>query len=156
MRLTQSEKHIFRKLSDGSYKPDPAAAYSSKHLVDDLVRMRRAWNAYQANRDRFAVYIYLKRVYATVRKWLKLRPNGFWATTALFLQPEGHPEITDPFSVGIYCSADPKIVDRKMRSKWSRVLSYAAQKNVQPQKLMSFIQARGGINRCARLYAKSS
>src|SRR5215210_3804613 len=144
MGLTKSENHIWQSISNGSYKPDAGAAYSSKRLIDDMARMRRAWTVYQGQRDRAAVYIYLKRVYSTVRKWLKLRPDGFWAKTALFLQPDGRPEVTDPFSIAIYCSSKPKIVDRKLRSKWSRVLRYLAQENVKPKQLVAFIRARSG------------
>src|SRR5436309_14944870 len=114
MALTRAEHHLWSSTSSGKYKPGAAVAYTSRNLIDDLARMRIAWGIYQGKRDRQAVYIYLRRVYAVVRKWLKIRPDGFWAGTALFLQPEGHEEIIDPYAIDIYCSGDKKIVYRKM------------------------------------------
>ena len=57
----------------------------------------------------------------------------------------------EPFGIVIFCTADPKIADAKTRSKWSRVLRYAARK-AKPagQRLTDFIKSNGGINECAR------
>ena len=72
---------------------------------------------------------------------LRLRPN----------QPQMKPE---PFGIVIFCTADPKIVDDKTRSKWSRVLRYAARIKPEGQRLIDFIKSNGGINECARKFAQ--
>ena len=59
----------------------------------------------------------------------------------------------EPFGIVIFCTADPKIVDAKTRSKWSRVLRYAAQAKPPGQRLTDFIKSNGGLNECARKVA---
>ena len=152
MRLTRQEQHTLHSLQTGDYTPDPKAPYTSLDLVNDLSRMRNAWSIYQIRRDRDAVYIYLRRVFSVVRKWFRV--GGRWAKTALFFQGKNHPEITDPFAIAIYCSADPKVVDRRTRSKWSRALRFVAQTKPKGKTLAEFMQSRGGINACADAYGR--
>jgi hypothetical protein len=59
----------------------------------------------------------------------------------------------DPFAAVIACTADPKKVDDKTRSKWSRVLRYAAGYKPEKELLRDFLQRKGGINKCAARYA---
>ena len=54
----------------------------------------------------------------------------------------------------IFCTADPKTVDGKTRSKWSRVLRYAARTKPEGQHLIDFIKSHGGINECARKFTE--
>jgi hypothetical protein len=54
----------------------------------------------------------------------------------------------------IFLTSDPKKVDRRTRSKWSRVLRYADEFKGQAEPLRDFIQRKGGINKCAARYAK--
>jgi hypothetical protein len=49
------------------------------------------------------------------------------ARWALQLQGVGLPTTDEPFAMVILCTADPKKVDKRTRSKWSRVLRYAAE-----------------------------
>jgi hypothetical protein len=57
---------------------------------------------------------------------------------------------TDPFTAVIRCTSDAG-VDRKTISKWARALRYAALcKSASLKRLM---QAAGGVNACANLYA---
>jgi hypothetical protein len=65
--------------------------------------------------------------------------------------PQMKPE---PFSVMIFCTADPDVVDPKTRSKFSRVLRYAARAKPTGQRLTDFIKSNGGLNECARKFAQ--
>jgi hypothetical protein len=60
----------------------------------------------------------------------------------------------EPFGIVIFCTADPKIVDAKTRSKWSRVLRYAARAKPPGQRLTDFVKSNGGVNECARKFAQ--
>ena len=60
-----------------------------------------------------------------------------------------------PFSIVIFCSADPKVVDAKTRSKWSRVLRFARKRKPATERLTEFIKSYGGINACARRFART-
>jgi hypothetical protein len=64
------------------------------------------------------------------------------------------PNIADPFAVIIFCTADPQKVDFKMRSKWARVMRYAAVYKDLDEPLADFIKRRGGINKVAARYAR--
>ncbi len=54
----------------------------------------------------------------------------------------------------IFCTADPKIVDARARSKWSRVLRYAARAKPPGERLTDFVKSNGGINECASKFAR--
>jgi hypothetical protein len=60
----------------------------------------------------------------------------------------------DEYAAVIMCTADPKNVDGKTRSKWSRVLRYAADCKPEKELLRDFLQRKGGINKCAARYAR--
>jgi hypothetical protein len=152
--LTPRERQTWNNFCSGAYKPDPKAAYTSKDLISDLVRMRNAWEIYQCRRDRDAVYIYLKRVFSVVRKWF--RSGGKWWKTALYMQGDDHPDISDPFAIAIHCSSDPKVVDRKTRSKWSRALQFVHAEKPKKQPIAKFMQEHGGVNLCAQAYTRCS
>ena len=66
--------------------------------------------------------------------------------------PQMKPE---PFGIVIFCTADPEIVDDKTRSKWSRVLRYARKAKPAGQSLTDFIKSNGGIDECARRFARN-
>jgi hypothetical protein len=54
----------------------------------------------------------------------------------------------------IVCTSDPAKVDDRMRSKWSRVLRYAAEYKDLDEPLLDFIKRRGGINKCAARFSR--
>jgi hypothetical protein len=54
-----------------------------------------------------------------------------------------------------FCTADREIADAKTRSKWSRVLRYALKAKPIGQSLTEFIKSNGGINECARKFARN-
>src|SRR5580704_13248481 len=104
--------------------PD-AIPYTKEALERDLERVRDAWDDCQTDRRRGAIYGYLKAVYDLVSWWSAdgsevdrarqaLRSRGFlpWLRE-------------DAYAAMIRCTADPARVDKRTRSKWSRVLRYA-------------------------------
>jgi hypothetical protein len=60
----------------------------------------------------------------------------------------------DPFASVIRCTADPAEAEKRTRSKWSRVLRYAAAYKLASEPLDRFIQRKGGINACAARYSR--
>jgi hypothetical protein len=60
----------------------------------------------------------------------------------------------EPFAAIILCTSDPGQVDKRTRSKWSRVLRYAVEYKPSSEQLAAFIQRKGGINACAAQFAR--
>jgi hypothetical protein len=60
----------------------------------------------------------------------------------------------EPFAALILCTADRQKADKRTRSKWSRVLRYAAEYKPVAEPLAPFIQRKGGINDCAERFAR--
>jgi hypothetical protein len=59
-----------------------------------------------------------------------------------------------PFAAVVRCTADPAKADKRTRSKWSRVMRYAAVYKPVSEPLDHFIRRRGGINACAARFAR--
>ena len=51
-------------------------------------------------------------------------------------------------------TADPAKVDKRTRSKWSRALRYAAEYKPVAEPLATFVQRKGGINKCAARFTR--
>jgi hypothetical protein len=60
----------------------------------------------------------------------------------------------DPFAAIILCTAGPAKADKRSRSKWSRVMRYAAVYKPDSEPLGQFIRRKGGINKCAARYSR--
>jgi hypothetical protein len=60
----------------------------------------------------------------------------------------------DPFASVIRCTSDPAKADNRTRSKWSRVLRYAAEHKRDDEPLDQFIRRKGGINACAARFTR--
>jgi hypothetical protein len=58
-------------------------------------------------------------------------------------------EREDPFATIIRCTADPAKADKRTRSKWSRMMRYAAAYKPVSEPLDQFVRRKGGINACA-------
>jgi hypothetical protein len=128
---------------------DRQIPYTTQALKQDLLRLRNAWHDYQASRDRNAVYGYLSAVFNLVAWWTAENRDVERARQALRLQnisPSGHDE---PFAAVIRCTADPAKVDKRTRSKWSRVLRYALEHKSPAEPLDQFIKRKGGIQQNA-------
>jgi hypothetical protein len=118
-------------------------------MRQDLQRVRNAWDDCQASRDRNAIYGYLTAVYDLVAWWTAEGRDVDRARRALRLQRLEVSEREDPFAAIIRCTADPAKADKRTRSKWSRLMRYAAAYKSDSERLDRFIRRKGGINECA-------
>jgi hypothetical protein len=60
----------------------------------------------------------------------------------------------DSFAAVIRCTADPAKADKRTRSKWSRVMRYAAVYKLESEPLGRFIRSKGGINECSARFSR--
>ena len=123
-------------------------------LKANLLRLENEWEAYQVTRERDAVYVYLTVVFETVMAWAKEGKAVKRAHRALRLR--GHKTVREPepFAAVILCTADPDTVGDRTRSKWSRVLRYAAEFEDLDEPLRDFLKRKGGINECAERFGR--
>jgi hypothetical protein len=128
--------------------------YTTQALRQDLLRVQNAWDECQASRDRNAIYGYLGAVFDLVMWWKAEDRAISRARWALQLQRLDLPATDEPFAAVIFCTADPQKVDKRTRSKWSRVLRYAMEHKAKVEPLATFIQRKGGINKCASRFAQ--
>src|SRR5665213_1321885 len=106
----------------------------------------------QVTRD--SVYSYLTAIYEVVEWWSADGKAESRARRALARHNIKKPEVIEPFAALIVASAHPTILDKRMISKWSRVLRYAAKFKSPSEPLAEFFEGRGGINDCAARYAR--
>ena len=135
-------------------RPSVTVRFSMEALEATLCRIGNEWATYQATRDRDGIYGYLNAVFELVAVWEHEGKAVNFARVILWLRHrlvQGKPE---PFSAVILCTADRKKVDYRMRSKWSRVLRYAAEYKGPEEPLGAFIKRKGGINKCADRFAR--
>jgi hypothetical protein len=114
----------------------------------------RYWAECQATRDRNAIYGYLIAVYGLVSWWAAEERAIDRARRALRLQRLEVSEREDPFAALIRCTADPAKVAKRTRSKWSRVVRYAAAYKSDSDPVDQFIKRKGGINACAARFCR--
>jgi hypothetical protein len=128
--------------------------YGTQALRQDLLRVRNAWEDCQASRERDAVYGYLSAVFDLIAWWVvedRALERAHWALRLRRICPfEGE----EPFAAIIRCTADPAKVDKRTRSKWSRLLRYALAYKSPPEPLDAFIKRKGGINSCASRFTR--
>jgi hypothetical protein len=128
--------------------------YTTQALREDLRRVRTAWEDCQAKRDRDAIYGYLTAVFDLVAWWAAEGRAISRARWALQLQHLDLPSTDEPFAAVIRCTSDPAKVDKRTRSKWSRVLRYAAEYKPSSEPVAAFIQRKGRINKCAARFTR--
>jgi hypothetical protein len=112
------------------------------------------WDDCQENRERDAIYIYLTGVFHLVAWWVADNCAVEQAQKALRLRSLRPSDHEAPFATIIRCTADPTKVDKRTRSKWSRVLRYALKYKDHSEPLDQFIKRKGGINECASRFAR--
>jgi hypothetical protein len=127
--------------------------YTAQALSQDLLRVRNAWDECQASRNRNAIYGYLSAVFDLVMWWKAEDRAASRARWALQLQRLDLPTTDEPFAAIILCTADRQKVDKRTRSKWSRLLRYAAECKPNAEPLAVFVQRKGGINKCAERFS---
>ena len=104
----------------------------------NLARVRKAWDEWQAKRDRDAIYCSLTAVFDLVVGDGKTHFEQ--ALRALQLQHLDLPTSEEPFAAIILATADRQKVDKRTRSKWSRVLRYAAKFKTDAEPLAAFVR----------------
>jgi hypothetical protein len=139
------------RLKSSANDPVP---YSREALRQDLTRVRNAWEECQSSRDRNAIYGYLSAVFDLVMWWKAEGRAVSRARLALRLRGVDLPTIDEPFAAVILCTADRQKVDKRTRSKWSRVLRYSAEYKSHSESLAAFIRRKGGINECAARFTR--
>jgi hypothetical protein len=132
---------------------DPAP-YSKEAMRQDLLRVRNAWDECQASRARNAIYGYLSAVFDLLMWWAADDRAVSRAHWALRLQGVDVPCTDEPFAAVILCTADRQKVDKRTRSKWSRVLRYAAEYKTGAEPLAAFVRRKRGINKCASRFTR--
>jgi hypothetical protein len=141
-----------------TFPPSPSAKepvpYSSEALRQDLQRVRDAWADCQASRDRNAIYGYLTAVYGLVAVWTAEGQEIGRARRALCLCRLEMSDREDPFAAIVRCTADPAKAEKRTRSKWSRVMRYAAACKLDSEALDQFVRRKGGINECAARFTR--
>ena len=129
--------------------------YSREALRQDLTRVRIAWEDCQASRDRNAIYSYLSAVFELVMWWAAEDRAVSRARWAVKLRRADWSTVVDePFAAIILATADPEKVDKRTRSKWSRVLRYAMEYKSSSEPLAAFVRRKRGINACAARFAR--
>ena len=128
--------------------------YCREALAQDLRRVRGAWEACQTRRDRNAIYGYLNAVFDLVAWWAAEDRAIGRARRALHLLGLDLPTTDEPFAAIIFCTSDRQKVDKRMRSKWSRMMRYAAEYKSTSEPLAAFVQRKGGINACASQFTR--
>ena len=132
----------------------PPFRFRPKRLRASLLRLQNEWETYQTTRDRDGVYGYLSVVFETVMAWTLEGKAVNRAHRALHLRGHHSPREPEPFAALILCTADRGKVDDRTRSKWSRVLRYAAEFKDLAEPLRDFIKRKGGINKCVVRFAR--
>jgi hypothetical protein len=100
------------------------------------------------------VYDFLTVVHDLVDWWMADGKAKGRARRILIRQGIKPPEVTEPFGAVIIAAAHPTILDKRMISKWSRVLRYATKLKDPAQSFGEFVKERGGLNACAGRYAR--
>jgi hypothetical protein len=114
----------------------------------------QAWDEFQSCCRRDAIYPFLQRVFSLAERYerrgrAKRLMRNILKQTALRADAD-----TNIYSLIIRVAAGSNGVDRKQSSKLSRVLRFSAEYKPKRVSLRAFIQARGGLNEVADLYAR--
>jgi hypothetical protein len=139
------------RLKRSAKEPVP---YCKQALRQDLARVRNAWDECQSSRDRNAIYGYLTAVFDLVMWWAAEDREISRARWALQLQHVDLAANDEPFAAVILCTADREKVDKRTRSKWSRMMRYVAEYKTNSEPLAVFVQRKGGINKCAARFTR--
>ena len=137
-------------------RPPYSALNSVSSIEAELAKVRNAWARYRTTNSRNAVYIYLEAVFALVTLWQHLNCALKNSRAALRLQHDPPQMKPEPVGIVIFCTSDFEVADAKTRSKWSKVLRYARKTKPAGQRLTGFIKSNGGLNECARRFARKA
>jgi hypothetical protein len=117
-----------------------------------LQKVRGAWDDFQANRARDAVYGYMEAVFAIVEHYRVRRRTKRLLRHAFDFANLPFDKNADAFTAVIRCTCGDA-ADSKTISKWARALRYVAR--CKPTMgLREFMKGAGGVNACADGYAR--
>lgn len=125
--------------------------YKDGALWHDLQRVREAWAQAKRSHSRRAVYIYLRAVFELVMVWKTEGRAVQRATRALRNRGWEGGHSVEPFNAIIACTGPKGESSRKDRSKYARVLIFAADHKPPDVSLEAFVLRNGGISACAAL-----
>jgi hypothetical protein len=131
----------------------PLRSASGTPITRRLRKIREAWDEFQANRTRDAVYGYLEVVFAPVKHYKVRRRIEKLLRHASRFANIPFDKDADPFTAVIRCTSDRR-ADNKTVSKWARALRYASRSKEPAVRLRTFMKRAGGVNACADLYAR--
>ena len=143
-----------RRSNNGQVREPTIIPFSTEALQATLLRLQNEWETVQASRESGAIYGYLAAVFELVEWWDQEGKAVNRAHRALHLRGHNSVREPEPFAAMILCTSDPDKVDDRTRSKWSRVLRYAAEFKDLDEPLRDFIKRKGGINECAARFAR--
>jgi len=123
-------------------------------LRDRLEVVAHAWDEFQRSCSRDAIYPFLQRVFSLVERYEQRGHAKGLMRDILKLTGLRADADTNIYALIIRVAAGSDGVDRKQSSKLSRVLRFAAEFKPERVSLRVFIQARGGLNEVAALYAR--
>ena len=118
-----------------------------------LEKIRDAWEDFQANRNRDAVYGYLEAVFAIVSHYKTRRTTNKLLKHAFKFASLPLDKAADPFTAIIRCTC-ADLADSKAISKWARALRYVLRCKAPEIRLKMFMKEARGVNACAELYAR--
>lgn len=143
--------------------PNPRVMYLSDHkarrespkdrLRRRLMSVSDAWDDFQENRQRDAVYGYLKAAFSLVVDYKGRRKTKRLLRRAVQFAGLPFDKNADPFAAVIRCTSERNF-DKKTISKWARALRYAAHCKKPRTPLKTFFKKLGGINACAERFAR--
>jgi hypothetical protein len=123
-------------------------------IRERLEVVAHAWTEFQSSFSRDAIYPFLQRVFSLVERYERRGRAKRLMRDILKLTGFRADADTNIYALIIRVAAAPDGVDRKQTSKLSRVLRFAAEFKSKRVSLRAFIQARGGLNEVAALYAR--
>ena len=118
-----------------------------------LAEISDVWDDVQESRRRDAVYKFLGAVFGVVTDYKGKRRRQLLRRAYRFAGL-AFDEHQNPFAAIIRCTSDGQL-DRKQISKYTRALMYVAQCKRSPSSVKRFMKRVGGINCCARRYARA-
>jgi hypothetical protein len=127
--------------------------YSDEALCHALDRVHEQWLKARRQHDRLSIYKYLKAVFELVMVWKTEKDEKNRIKRALRLA-KANLAVVEPFAAIIACTSSRKHVDPKLRSKWSRVLKFAAEYKASSEPLKHFIDRFGGLNGSLAEYSR--
>ena len=117
-----------------------------------LCEVGEAWDDFQENRQRDAIYGYLRVVFKLVEDYKGTRRTRKLLWRTFKYGGVQFDREADPFAIVIRCTCGGAL-DNKTISKWARALRYVAVRKKQNVSLKKFMKKLGGVNKCASRYA---